>query len=127
MSRLANFPLIYSCSGCSSAAQMANEIARQLDRRDVGEWSCIAGVGGDVSSLVKRATSGRPIIAIDGCPLQCVKACLARHDVKPTQHYLLHEHGVKKKLHAEFDPAHARELTDYIADRIEATKEEIVA
>ncbi|HEY9396719.1 MAG TPA: putative zinc-binding protein [Burkholderiales bacterium] len=122
MSRLANFPLIYSCSGCSSAAQMANEIARQLDRRDIGEWSCIAGVGGDVPSLVNRAVSGRPIIAIDGCPLQCVKACLARHDVQPTRHYLLHEHGVKKKQHAEFDPAHARELADYIADETVAAE-----
>ncbi len=118
MSKSTDFPLVYSCSGCSSAAQMANEVARQLDRREVAEWSCIAGVGGDVPSLVKRALSGRPIIAIDGCPLQCVKACLARHHVQPTKHYLLHEHGVKKKLHAEFDPAHARELTDHIADEI---------
>lgn len=118
MSKNADFPLVYSCSGCSSAAQMANEVARQLDRRKAAEWSCIAGVGGDVPSLVKRAKSGRPIIAIDGCPLQCVKACLSRHDVRPTKHYLLHEHGVKKKLHAEFDPVHARELSDYIADDV---------
>ncbi len=115
MSRTEALPLVYSCSGCSSAAQMANEIARQLDRRKVAEWSCIAGVGGDVPSLVKRAKSGRPIIAIDGCALECVKSCLSRHGVAPAQHWLLHEHGVKKKLHAEFDPAHATELTGRIA------------
>jgi uncharacterized metal-binding protein len=39
-------PLVYSCPGCSSAAQMANYIALELDRRGVAEMSCIAGVGG---------------------------------------------------------------------------------
>lgn len=47
------FPLVYSCSGCSSAAQMANHIALEHDRREVAEMSCIAGVGADVPSLVK--------------------------------------------------------------------------
>ena len=56
----ADLPLVYSCSGCSSAAQMANHIAVQLDRRGEAEMSCIAGVGGDVSQLVRIAHSGRP-------------------------------------------------------------------
>lgn len=37
-------PIVYSCSGCSTAAQTANYIAIQLDRKDVAEMSCIAGV-----------------------------------------------------------------------------------
>lgn len=80
-----SLPLIYSCSGCSSAAQMANYIAIQLDRRGDAEMSCIAGVGGNVKSLVRIAISGRPIIAIDGCSLQCVRSCLAKHYVTPTK------------------------------------------
>jgi len=58
-------PVVYSCSGASSAAQMANHMAVALDRRGVAEMSCIAGVGGDVPSLVRVATdaagSGRPV------------------------------------------------------------------
>lgn len=30
-------PLVYSCSGCSSVAQMANHVALQLDRRVMTE------------------------------------------------------------------------------------------
>ncbi|HVR82092.1 MAG TPA: putative zinc-binding protein [Luteimonas sp.] len=30
-------PLVYSCSGCSSAAQMANQLAIRLDRDGGGE------------------------------------------------------------------------------------------
>lgn len=95
-------PLVYSCSGCSSAAQMANYIAICLDRSRHAEMSCIAGVGGDVPSLVRLAKSGRPVIAIDGCPLHCARHCLARHAVQPAMHLTLTKVGVKKRYHAKF-------------------------
>jgi uncharacterized metal-binding protein len=82
---------------------MANYVALCLDRAREAEMSCIAGVGGDVPSLVKLATSGRPVIAIDGCPLRCVRNCLARHGVEPRMDVVLTDHGVKKRFHAEFD------------------------
>lgn len=97
-------PLVYSCSGCSSAAQTANDAALELDRRGVVEMSCIAGVGGDVPSLVKLAKSGRDIIVLDGCPLHCAKSCLARHGVRPTHHFTLSRFGVKKQYHRKPDP-----------------------
>ena len=50
----ADKPLLYACSGCSSAAQMANHLAVKLDRDGAAEMSCIAGVGGDVPSLVAK-------------------------------------------------------------------------
>ena len=82
-------PLVYACSGCSSAAQLANHVALQLDRRGVAEMSCIAGVGGDVPKLVRLATSGRPIVALDGCPL-CVGAAPRGG---AGRHYQLHQYG----------------------------------
>ncbi|WP_084181171.1 putative zinc-binding protein [Polaromonas glacialis] len=100
-------PLVYSCSGCSSAAQMANHVAVRLDRSAVAEMSCIAGIGGDVPSLLKTARSGRPIVALDGCALVCVKSSLARHGITPQRHYQLQEYGVKKRQHEDFDPQQA--------------------
>lgn len=47
-------PLIYSCSGCSNVAQLANSLAVRIDRAGLAEMSCIAGVGGDVKPLVKK-------------------------------------------------------------------------
>ena len=88
----------------------------QLDRRGVAEMSCIAGVGGDVPKLVRLAQSGRPIVALDGCPLVCVKSSLARHGLVPERHYQLHQYGVKKRNHQDFDPAQA----DAVLARIEA-------
>ena len=113
-------PLVYSCSGCSSAAQLANHVAVRMDRKGVAEMSCIAGVGGDVPKLVRLAQSGRPILALDGCPLVCVQSSLARHGITPTRHYQLHEYGVKKRNHQDFDPQEAAE----VLARIEADLQE---
>jgi uncharacterized metal-binding protein len=96
--------LIYSCSGCSSAAQLANTVAVRLDREGHAEMSCIAGVGGGVPSLVKVAKSGRSIGVIDGCALQCARHCLENHGITPDRHYVLNELDVKKIQHGTADP-----------------------
>lgn len=96
-------PLVYSCSGCSNVAQLANTLAVRLDRAGLAEMSCIAGVGGGVPSLVKHASSGRPILALDGCNLQCVRSCLAQHGVTATVHITLSSLGLKKRYAEDFD------------------------
>ncbi len=107
-------PLVYSCSGCSSAAQLANHLAVRLDREGSAEMSCIAGLGGDVASLVRKAREaadgGRAIVAIDGCVLGCVRQTLARHGIVPSRHVELWRMGVRKRQHEDFDPAQADTL-----------------
>lgn len=95
-------PLIYSCSGCSNIAQLANQVAIELDREHIAEMSCIAGVGGGVASILKKAKSGREIISLDGCTLHCVKNNLAQHNIRSTYHYTLTEYGIKKKYHMDY-------------------------
>jgi len=102
-----SLPVVYACSGCSSAAQLANHVAVRLDRMGAAEMSCIAGVGGDVPHLLKTARSGRPIVVLDGCPLECAHHCLRRHGIEPTQHHQLHLYGVRKRQHEDFDPDQA--------------------
>lgn len=107
-------PLVYSCSGCSSAAQLANRIALAMDRAGSAEMSCIAGVGGGVDTLVRVAKSGRRILAIDGCPLHCTKACLARADVNPSLHITLSDHGVRKRFGMDPDEEDLNRLLPWI-------------
>lgn len=92
-----HLPLVYSCSGCSSAAQTANTLALRLDHEGEAQMSCIAGVGADIPRFVRQVTSGRPILALDGCPLACVRESLKRHGVEPDRYVQLHERGVKKR------------------------------
>jgi len=115
-----DLPLVYSCSGCSSAAQMANDLAVRLDREGVAEMSCIAGVGGDVAPLVNTATSGRPMLVVDGCPLECARESLENHGVTPDRHVNLAEEGVPKEYHTDYDDEQAAELYDDLVAEVES-------
>jgi uncharacterized metal-binding protein len=99
-------------------------LAVRLDRNGDAEMSCIAGLGGQVKALIRTAAaavaSGRPILAIDGCPLACVKNSLAQHGIAPTQHVQLGSHGIRKVRHADFDPDVARHLLDEWTLRVRA-------
>lgn len=119
-------PLVYSCSGCSTAAQMANYLAVRLDRKGIAEMSCIAGVGGNVKKLLRTALAGRKIIVIDGCPLACAKACLNNHAVQPDVHIELTKLGVAKKQHVDFDLIQANEILEVIKGNLGVTEETTV-
>jgi uncharacterized metal-binding protein len=113
-----DLPLADACSGCSSAAQLDNDLAVRLDRERLAEMSCIAGVGGDVAPLVETAKSDRPVVAIDGCPLECAKNCLASHDVTPDRHSQLTSEGIAKEYHTDYDEDEAAALRDRLADEV---------
>lgn len=120
-------PLVYSCSGCSNVAQLANSLAVRLDRAGLAEMSCIAGVGGRVASLVNKASSGRPILALDGCRLQCVRGCLDQHGVSADVHLILSNLGLKKRYGEDFssdtiEQVYARVVELIASDRLPARK-----
>ncbi|MGF2733852.1 putative zinc-binding protein [Marinobacter sp. DUT-1] len=110
-------PLIYSCSGCSDVAQLANNAAVRLDHEGSFEMSCISGVGGKVPALVKTARSGRPITVIDGCPLHCARACLENVGVEPDEHVLLYEFGFKKHYGQSYGDEAVEEVCDEVRNR----------
>ncbi|MDK4685457.1 putative zinc-binding protein [Kingella negevensis] len=100
MNECSTRPLIYSCSGCSDVAQLANDTAVALDHAGEFEMSCISGVGGKVPTLVKKVQSGRPMLMIDSCQLHCAKSCLENVGVEipEARHIKLYELGYKNAL-----------------------------
>ncbi|QID19240.1 hypothetical protein G3580_17420 [Nitrogeniibacter mangrovi] len=109
--------IVYSCSGCSSAAQLANHMALRLDRERRADMSCIAGVGGGVEALMRLARSGRPLLALDGCALACVHATLTRRGLTPAAHLRLDHYGVRKRKRTDFDPDQAEQLSTRACSR----------
>ena len=90
-------PVVYSCSGCSNLAQMAHDLALNMDRDGIAEMSCISGVIGKVGPVMELARSGRPIIAIDGCGLGCTKSCLDACNIKSELHFDISGYGFEKR------------------------------
>jgi uncharacterized metal-binding protein len=88
--------IVYACSGCSDAGELADRIARRLTHEGVAEMSCLAGIGGRVKSLVNKAAGAERILAIDGCPLNCTRHTLELAGFKNFEHLELHKLGLKK-------------------------------
>ena len=111
-------PVVYSCSGCSDIAQITNHVAIALDRDGDAEMSCIVGVGGNVPGIVKVAKSGRPLIALDGCPMSCCKSCLKERDLEPDVYVRFDELGFSKNKGKDFIPEEADRAVEIVKDII---------
>ncbi len=91
--------LVYACSGASNLGQLTNEIAVRLDRAGLAEMSCAEAVGIETGPPHVAAQSGRPVVAISGCPLACADRLLAEHGVKVARSVQLENRGVLKAKH----------------------------
>ena len=88
--------VVYACSGCSDAGEIADRIARQLTREGVAQMSCLAGIGGRVKSLLSTAEKAERILVVDGCPLNCARHTLELAGFKKFDHLELHKLGIRK-------------------------------
>ena len=88
--------VIYACSGCSDAGELADRTARVLSQQNLGEMSCLAGIGGRVKPLMQKAAQAEHIMAIDGCPLNCTRHTLAQAGFANVHHLELHRLGLRK-------------------------------
>ena len=88
--------LIFACSGAADVGAIADQAARKLTREGKGKMFCLAGIGGRVSGIMKSTESAEAILAIDGCPLNCVKACLEVAGFTNFKHLHMAELGLAK-------------------------------
>ncbi|TWU45831.1 DGC domain protein [Novipirellula aureliae] len=110
-------PILFACSGCSNAGQLANSIAVELDRRGVAEMSCLAGVGAAKPLFLKKL-SEREVWVIDGCPIHCSLGVFDQVREHVDVHIRLYDFGIKKKADAptgeDFD-ALVEEVLQHVA------------
>ena len=88
--------VIYACSGCSDAGELADRTARVLSQNGLGDMSCLAGIGGRVKPLMNTAARAEEILVIDGCPLNCARHTLAEAGFTRIHHLELHRLGLRK-------------------------------
>ena len=88
--------LIFACSGAADVGAVADQAARQLTRDGKGKMFCLAGIGGRVPGIMKTTEAAARVLAIDGCPLNCVKSCLEQAGFKTFAHLQLADLGMEK-------------------------------
>jgi uncharacterized metal-binding protein len=88
--------LIFACSGAADVGAIADRAARRLTQDGAGKMFCLAGIGGRVSGIMATTESAARILAIDGCPLNCVKSSLDLAGFKTYEHLQLADLGMEK-------------------------------
>ncbi|OHB54820.1 MAG: zinc-binding protein [Planctomycetes bacterium GWF2_50_10] len=88
--------LIFACSGSADVGEIADHAARELAKSGVGKMFCTVGLGGRVSGIMKTTEAAAKILAIDGCPLSCVKNSLDQAGFTEYKHLQLAELGFAK-------------------------------
>lgn len=88
--------LTFACSGAADVGEIADRAARQLTKDGVGKMFCLAGVGGRVEGIMKTTESADTILAIDGCPLDCVKKTLEQAGFNRFAHLRVTDLGMEK-------------------------------
>lgn len=88
--------LIFACSGAADVGAIADQAARTLMKEGAGKMFCLAGIGGRVPGIMEASKSAATILAIDGCPLNCVSACLKISGFDRFDHILVTDLGLEK-------------------------------
>ncbi len=88
--------MIFACSGAADVGAIADQAARKMTRDGTGKMFCMAGIGGRVSGIMATTEAAAKILAIDGCPLNCVKHSLEQAGFKTYEHLQLADLGMEK-------------------------------
>ena len=88
--------MIFSCSGAADVGEIADRAARKLTREGKGRMFCMAGLGGRISGILKTTEAADGVLAIDGCPLNCVKFSLEQAGFTAFKHMQLADLGLEK-------------------------------
>jgi uncharacterized metal-binding protein len=88
--------LIFACSGAADVGAIADQTARKLTQDGAGRMFCLAGIGGRVSGIMATTAGASKILAIDGCPLNCVKNSLEQAGFTKCEHLQLADLGMEK-------------------------------
>ena len=102
--------LIFACSGAADVGAIADQAARRLTNEGAGRMFCLAGVGGRVDQIMEQTRSASKILAIDGCPMDCVAETLRHADFDGFEHLRVTDLGFEKGK-TEIDDEHVVEVT----------------
>jgi uncharacterized metal-binding protein len=88
--------LVFACSGAADVGELTDRAARHIHRNGAGSMFCMGGIGGGVEPIMNKTRTAEKILAIDGCPLNCVKATLEKAGFTEFEHLLVTDLGFEK-------------------------------
>ncbi len=88
--------LIFPCSGAADVGEISDRTARDMTARGYGKMFCLAGVGGNISSIIASAKGADHVMVIDGCGLECAKRTMEERGIEKFLHFRVTDLGIEK-------------------------------
>jgi uncharacterized metal-binding protein len=110
--------LIFPCSGGSNVGQIANQAGVKLTQDGIGNFFCLAGIGGHVSGVIESTKAGKMLVAIDGCPVACAKKTLEHTGFNIDEYVQVTELGIEKNHNFNLSFPDVERVTSYLTSRI---------
>ncbi len=88
--------LIFCCSGASNVGALSYLTAMRLAQEGSGNFSCIAGIGGNIPPMIRAAKDAQERIVIDGCPTGCARRIMDSNLIPIDRYVIVTELGIKK-------------------------------
>ena len=88
--------LIFACSGAADVGAVSDQAARKMTKDGAGRMFCLAGIGGRVAPIMEKTRSASKILAVDGCPMDCVAETLRNADFDGFEHLRVTDLGFEK-------------------------------
>lgn len=116
--------LIFPCFGGSNVGQIANQAGVKLTKEGMGNFFCLAGIGGHASGMIESTKAGKVIVAIDGCPVACAKKTLEHAGFNIDEYVQVTEIGIEKNHDLDPMAPDVDKVTAYLTPRILKRKEQ---
>jgi uncharacterized metal-binding protein len=88
--------LVFSCSGGADVGELSDRAGRKLTKDGCAKMFCLAGLGGNISGIVKTTEAASGILVIDGCGLDCARNTLEKAGFSKFSHLRVTDFGMEK-------------------------------
>jgi uncharacterized metal-binding protein len=90
------YKLVFACSGAADVGEITDQAARRLTKEKTASMCCSAAVAADIPEIIEKTQNAERVLALDGCPKDCVKTILQKSGFTNFKHVQLETVGLKK-------------------------------
>ena len=88
--------LLFSCSGAADTAELADRAARKINKHGEAKMYCLAGIGGDVDTIINNTREAEKLVVVDGCDTDCAAKLLRKAGFENFGHLRVTDLGFEK-------------------------------
>ena len=88
--------LLFCCSGAADTAEIADRAVRSLHKSQVARMYCLAGIAGEVETIVENSRGAVRLLVVDGCDSDCAKKTMERGGFGDFVHFRVTDLGMEK-------------------------------